>query len=111
MSIVPACMHVHYVFSAQGDQKRMSVPLKLKLRAVVSHLHRFLKLNSGPLLDQKALLTAPNSSPLKGWKFSGDTMCLERKVRVYHFAAESQVPINSVSSQREEAWSSIIPSS
>lgn len=104
-------MHVHYVFSAQGDQKRMSVPLKLKSRAVMSHLHRFLKLNSGPLLDQKALLTAPNSSPLKGWKFSGDTVCLERKVRVYRFAAESQVPINSVSPQREEAWSSIIPSS
>lgn len=89
---------MHYVFGARGDQKRVSGPLKLKFQAVVNHLHRFLELNSGPLLDRQALLTAPNSNPLKGWEFSGDTVSLERKVRVYYFAVESQVPINSVSS-------------
>lgn len=80
MSIVPAWMCVHYVFGAQGDQKRVSWgdqkrvsgPLKLKFRAVVNHLHRFLELNSGPLLDRQALLITPNSSPLKGWEFSGE---------------------------------------
>lgn len=72
VSIVLAWMCVHYVFSAQGDQKRVSGPLKLKFQAVVSHLHRFLELNSGPLLDRQALLVTPNSSPLKGWGFSGE---------------------------------------
>lgn len=46
---VNKCVHVHICVCAQGDQRRASDPLELKIEKVVSHLIWYYDSNPRPL--------------------------------------------------------------